>query len=246
MNRRGNLLVMMIFFVLAFGLFSKLVFDVARWIYIEKRLQASADAALLSSLRIRVDGLQTVAQRWNAVGRYVVEGYPNGHMLVPASSWILIQREAETLRRALSGYRGRISAVLGVVLEANRIPRESARFVANGAQDLGIVAEAGVLRDEGGHLKTMAGAWYRRRWAPTQVLSHPPEHSVYELELSGPGSLFWRPRIFSRGRVRWDVDRDNSQIQVRGNGGFPAQWLQALDGNRVDPHRFPVFSAGLQ
>ncbi len=92
----------------------------------------------------------------------------------------------------------------------------------------------------------MAGGWYRRRWSPTGLMSHPPEHSVYELELSGPAALFWSPRVSTRGRLRWDVDLDNSQIQSNGNGGFPAQWAHVLNGNRVEPHRFPVFSAGLQ
>lgn len=245
-KRRGTIVVMFLFFVLAFGLFSKLVFDIGRWMYVEQRLQGVGDAALLSCLRIRVDSLQIIAQRWNDVGRHVVEGYANEQMLVPSAHWTNTISSAETLRRAISGYRGRVSAVMGVVLEANRIPRSSVFVVSNAAHDLGVVAQNVVLRDEYGHLRTLVGGWYRRNWGPTERLAQPSEQSHFDLKLRGPGNLLRSPHTSSRARMIWDVEEEKVHIQTHGNGGFPRNWPEALNGNRAEPNRYAVFSTRLE
>ena len=43
----------------------------------------------------------------------------------------------------------------------------------------------------------------------------------------------------------WNVAADNADVVARGNGGAPRVWMDALDGSRVDPFRWPRFRAVL-
>lgn len=232
-------------FVVIFVMCSKLAFDIGRWVTMEQKLQTTADVALLSSLRIRASGLQTIAERWSEVGQFIVQGFANGQVLVPAAQWNQIQNRAETLRRSIGGYRGRVTAVVGVVSEANGVPRSAGVFVREDAQDLAVTAQSFTLRNESGQTKSVAGGWYRRNWLRTALRPQPPDRSLYRMEFNGPADLLWSPRVSSIGRLRWDVDETSSLIQTRGNGGFPGQWSHVLEGGMVNPHRFAVFAGQL-
>ncbi len=242
MRRRGNVMVMFVPFVFIFFGFSILVLNISRAVLTEQKIQTAADASLLSSLRLRAEALQIISDRWLEIGRYYVEGFANGQVLVPSASWTVVQRGAETLRRAVPGYQGRVTAVVGVVLDANGIPQESARFVLKGAQSLGLTAEPITLRNEGGQTKRILGGWYRRNWERFETAPQPSGESTYEILLEAPP---WKMQRSSRVHLRWDVNTRHPDVQLRGNGGYPGQWAQALEGGHVQPYRFPLFSARL-
>lgn len=238
MKTQGSFLVLFLPCALVFVSVAVLTWRMAAWLVADARAQTVVDAVLCSSLRLRVEALETIAARWNDVGRTFAEGDASGHVLVPQSYWSRTRSQANTLSHAIPGYKGRITAVLTVVAEANGFRREQFHFQKDDAQNLGVRSESVVMRNEINQLQNLSGGWYRREWASTQAAPQPPEESVLVVETVS----FWPVRRRSRAVLAWDVDPAAPEVQARGNGGYPRQWTQALEGNQVIPHRFPVYA----
>lgn len=232
-------------------LLTLLVADMGRVSYLSQKAQAVSDAALLSSLRLRVEALEGIAERWWSFGNLFYGGTNQG-AVSSNESWNELFQKSDQLKRALPGYKGRIKAVIKVVEEANQVPAHKVQLWDDSALDLGISAQDQWISLENGARKLLSGAWYKRNWAPSDSWGEPKEKSHIAVSWLMPllGFQFlsfqnWMVHKESWGRVRWDVDLNDRLIQLQGNGGFPRTWPEALNGGKVDPFRIPTFSAQL-
>ncbi|MCB4756062.1 MAG: hypothetical protein LHV69_03365 [Elusimicrobia bacterium] len=250
-RERGQVLIMMLFVSgLLFGV-TFLVFNVARAHYRLARAQSLADSTLISSLRIRIDGLAKIAERWGSIQSLFLRGDDEGGTVL-AAHWPALEEQARTLERALPGYKGRIRSVVSVVAEAQDEMRESVNIIKEDGSFLGVSPEALQICDESGRTSIMRSIWYRRLWALEDGGGEPQERSVHEVTQTVPlltgGGLDERPWIlkaFASGRVVGDVNLNHPVVQSLGNGGFPRVWPETLVDGRVDPFRYPYYRARL-
>lgn len=237
------------------GLFflSLFVIDWGRGQYWTGRLQTMADATLMSSLRIRVEGLRRVSERWEQFGSLYESGDVNGAFVL-SKNRDTISKKATKLKKSISGYKGRIKAVIKVVSEANGVARERVLIEDDSASQLGLDPNSIRIRDESGATKLLEGAWYQRIWGAADRLGEPDGVSTHQIffnmPLLGRTSLLsatqgWDVSRRAHGRIRWDVPVESLAVQTQGNGGFPRQWGEALNGKQVEPHRYPFFRVEL-
>lgn len=223
-------------------MFSLFVLNFGRAVYLETKLRNGLDASLISVVRLRSDALGQICRRWDEFGLLLGTVRGEREVQIHSADWSVISTKARDLERAISGYQGRVEAVFGVTLEANRIPRIFTEFIQRDAHSLGVQAEPLIVTDEMSSSHFLSGGWYRRRWRTTQ----PQEVSLAvvhaPMTLVGP-SFRWHVGGVSRVNLIWDVFVNHRDIQLHGNGGFPTDWNSALLGNRVVPYRYPVFSA---
>jgi|GEM_PF-5374897 len=215
--------------------------------YSMTKMQTVVDMALLSSLRIRVQGLSKIADRWRSFGDDF-ELNPEGNVVIREPHWMGVLERARDLQRALPGYKGRIKAVITVVVKAHGISREELLIKEEGAFRLGI--ESNPLHvafpDGGSHILT--GGWYRRLWSSSHRLAHPSEQptlvgikQIIPMLKVRPQPETWDVIRSATGRLRWDVDLGNPIIQQRGNGGYPRSWQECIDGSKIEPFRYPFY-----
>jgi hypothetical protein len=223
--------------------------DWGRGLYLADKTQTVAEAAVVSSMRIKADGLEAVAERWNTFGKLFLSG-DKEQIHLRSRDWPTILVEAGKLRSAVGGYKGRIKAVASVVSEANGIPSTALQFSNEKALALEITPQIQTTVDEKGVKRTLAGAWYRRSWSPFEKNPEGTSQGEATVEMTVPvvsrlastdGFLQWTAKRSAHGRVEWNVSLKDPGIQTRGNGGFPRTWSEALDGTSVAPYRFPYY-----
>jgi len=248
----GSIAVFSLFTAFLLFMFLLFIVDLGRAVYLSRKAQPVADAALLSSLRVRVEGLQASAKRASLVAALLESGNSDGGFS-PATRWSELDQRSKDLRKSIPGYKGRITAVLKAVLGANGIRREAANLTETQASVLGIEATDEPIVDENGQQKIFRGVWLKRLWHTDERLAQPDETSAGGVSLSYPvlsdwarsgGIAGWIGEKQAKGRLRWDV-RASEQAGIGGNGGFPRRWGDALDGTAVRPYRVPYFYAEL-
>ncbi len=214
-------------------------------------MQTVVDHVLISTLRIREEGLSKMADRWSSIGQLMAEGDDQGGTIL-STQWDSLENAAHTWSNALSGYQGRVKAVMTVVMEANRARREDLTVQDDASLSLGISLQPVMVRDEANRMKQVHDAWPSRQWAPENRLGEPDERLVLMIQtpmkpLPVPfiPAPQWTLRAGAGGRLRWDVDQRDPLIQLTGNGGFPRTWEEALNGPRVDPFRTALYRSSL-
>lgn len=222
-----------------------LALTVGRAYEIGERTQSVSDAALLSSLRIRAAALEKIAERWQGFGHHFIAGRPEGLAEAPRSAWPEIQSKSAELKNALSGYKGRISSVVTVVLNANGRTRQTLETLDNRASLLGTSARPVNLKDEAGSMIQLAGGWYSRDWTAEASSLQTLEWRAVPLKIIFSPSEELVGTVFSSGQLVWDVNPDSAEVKAGGNGGYPLTWIDALEGTAIHPFRWPRYRAAL-
>ncbi len=238
MNRRGSVLVVMMFLTAATLILARLVADMASaWIGTQKA-QTASDFALLSAMRVRGQSLETVASRWDAFGSPL--SVTGGTLEAPAALVPDIAASALALKRALPGYQGRITSALTVAAEANGADRTMVTQTAPAGLRLGLVAETALLSAPGLPVLAVEGLWEKRTWTNAAAADNGAiavgwraPHLGGTWEFSAPASA----------HVAWDADTRDATVAADGNGGFAADWVSASAGVMFRPNRHPVYRA---
>jgi hypothetical protein len=202
MNNKGSMIIMMIPLVLSLFLVATFILEQGRAWYILERAQIVADMTVLSTLRMRAESLQTIAERWAEYGNKLTQGNLM-EATIQSSSWHDVETKAAKLKSALSGYKGRSTAVIGVVAEANGILKSAVDVSDNAGASLGLSAQSQWVTDEQGLRKFVPGLWLMRDWSPTTRLANPEEKNIHHVTLTAPP--WGKIPVTSQGKVVWDV-----------------------------------------
>ncbi len=232
MNRRGAIFVSFIFAAVSFFVFLLGALELGRRMVAHSREQTVSDTAALSALTLRAKALGAIAARWNDVGREIISADAGG-AFVPRARWNAAAAAASDLSSAISGYQGRVSAVVTVLSAAYGVSRDELVLLDGEGTRIGVTKQTLPLWDEHGDSLSLPAGWYRREWR-TDDGGHPRERLAYE---------FRRGR--SRSVLRWDVDLGNADVRAFGNGGYPADWSAARVAGRLEPHRYPFYRVEL-
>jgi len=246
MNKKGSLLVLLIPLVMMAVLFGFFIMDWGGGLYWSQKIQTLSDVVLLSSLEMRSEGLVKMAGRWKDHGQYVI-GKEGDRIKILRAHFDEVAFKSKKLKRALSGYKGRIQSVIKVVAEANGFKKEAVKFTYATANRMGIVPMPAPVINEFGETATIDDFWYQRQWSSEDRLGDPDEQWTVEVNVQYPhlkGGKWWLKRR-STGKLFWDVNKSHPQINSTGNGGFPRTWQEAWNGNQFDPHRYPFFQTSL-
>jgi hypothetical protein len=251
----GALFVPLLGMTLAIFLLTLWTCDVARLSYWQGKIQAVSDSILLSSLRLRAEALQKIAEKWAAIEPLLVAGDSAGMKIYPgAEVWRDLETKLSDLKAAIPGYKGRISGVRTIVAKANGLNPEAVVILQNSAFNLGLVNEPQKVRNDLGEEKVLPFVWLRRSWAGSDRLGSPEETSevMGQVSFQPAGVLFfhqlgerWVARARSRGLIFWDVPQEEQWMKDQGNGGFPRNWDEALYTGAVKPNRFALYGAKL-
>ncbi|MBV9080040.1 MAG: hypothetical protein JO102_02855 [Elusimicrobia bacterium] len=233
----GSVLVLFLFIALAMTLFARLTADVVGARLERLRGETAADFTLLSALRIRSQSLSTIAARWAAFGGDI--GVSGTRLSVAPDRWSAVATAADQLRRAVSGYQGRISSAITVAAEANGVDRSLVRLTTPATLKLDVETRTETVR-VGTATLSLAGAWYRRKWGSGDAAPATTGLSVLEMDRSAPNAVGnWPFTVTARGTLAWDAD----PALPDGNGGFAADFAGALVPAGFRPHRGPYFVA---
>lgn len=232
---RGGILVLLLILILTWMALMGVVLALARGVYVQASAQNIADAALLSGLTIKAQALETIAARWEKWGQLLGTADETGVLVADENLSDVVEAAAD-LRRALSGYQTRARSMITVVTEANHVLRARLSLSEVEGLNLQLVAQPLRLIASSGISEDLAAGWYARAWEAQQRVA------AVGLELSAAP---WQVEERSRGRVIWDIDPRHPDVLSWGNGGFARAWADALRAGRLDPHRFPFFSAAL-
>jgi hypothetical protein len=243
---QGSMAVLALAFLLAMSLSALLVADLENASYRREKSRVIAEATLVSSLRVRAQALEDIAVRWQEFGRLFSSGDAAG-IVAPSSAWSSIQTQAATLNRALSGYKGRIKAIIGPVAEANSGVSEYVSVPDESGSTLGVSPQSQWMRDEHGNVSLLSAAWYRRDWpddpdgAAGAASVHRSSVPVRFRGASLAGASSQTEAITqSQGKVFWDDRSSTNQT----NGGYPRSWAEALVNGAVVPFRNAFYRAG--
>jgi hypothetical protein len=241
MKRRGGVLPAALFLSLACATIG-ILFASAAAIGLERQRAATAcDAALLSAMRVRRDGLETIAMRWQAFGGDI--GVSGGILAVDPVRWSSVFAAADALRRSISGFQGRVTSALTVALDANRLPAGATRAVGGTGLRLGVTARTEIV-DVGGIPASLPGAWYARGWRAADAA--PPVSDGATVSLTWPVVWLGNPAtigVASSGLLEWDADLSDPSVAASGRGGFARSLADGISGSTFSPHLFTVFRA---
>lgn len=239
-RRRGGVLPAVLFLSLACCAMA-LFFSRAAAIALDRQRGATAaDFAVLTAMRVRRQSLESIADRWLAFGGDIAAG-PGG-LEVAAGSWPAVRAAAESLRRAVPGYQGRVTSALTVALDANAFPRDAARAVSGDGLRLGVVARTEIVSVDG--IPTaLPGAWYARTWRPADAAPVFADGATLRLDwpVAWLGSRTAVP-VAGAAALEWDADPSGADFSF-GRGGFARALAEGLSGGAFLPHRLAVFRA---
>lgn len=233
---RGSVLALTLVLVTGVALATKLFTDLMAVSIAAQKAQTAADFALTSALRVRAQSLETVAARWDAFGFPIT--VTAGTLEAPAGLTPAIAAGADALRRALSGFQGRITAALTVAVEANGGDRAQLRQTLPAGLRLGLEAQRAALSSPGSPTVDIDGLWYRRTWTGAA------QPAGIELTWRTPRTGgAWETPVPAIAHLAWDADAGNPAVSANGNGGFSPDWANASAGAMFRPNQFPVFRA---
>ncbi len=230
--------------MVAMGVF---VMDIGRVSIVSQKLETVADAAVLASLRMRVEALEIVASRWQEFGGLMGPLASDGAISLRSTDWTSVEQKAATLKRALSGYQARTTAIVKVIAEANGFSREQVEIIDDRGSRLGIQSASAIVIDEQRREKTLDSLWFKRLWATNEKLSQPAEVTRFHVQTTVPvaDGETWTLTRASVGQIRWDVSENDADVRRRGNGGYARAFEEAVDAGAFLPQRWPVFRAVL-
>lgn len=241
---RGAILVLWIFTTAALVALTLAVGRFGWLAYAGRKTRISAEAALLSALRVRAESLERIAGRWEEIGQWIASADAAG-AVVPADRQDAFEAAAKKLSGAVPGYKGRIRSALTVSLEANGISRSAVTEAVPGGLDLGVQPSAVAIQD-GSVGRVVAGGYYARAWGPGERLAEFGDWAAIDVEIAVPAPFLasgseTRLRRRALGRAVWDADLLHPDVRLRGTGGFPRTWPEAVRDGRAEPHPFPWF-----
>jgi hypothetical protein len=207
-----------------------------------QQTQTIADVSILSSLRLRAEALQTIANRWSEFGKsFGVAGFHN-LVNLHSSLWGAVEQKVSDLKRSLSGYQGRTTAVIKVVAEANGFRRDDVDVRDDAGSKLDLIGQPVVFKDEKGKFRTLDAVWYQRGWAIEDKFGDSEKTTVHMVQ----GSIYdWMIYQEAHGSLVWDVEKNDPMVFLNGNGGYPRDWSEALSGGNLIPNRWAQFRARL-
>lgn len=230
---------LLMFLTVGVLLLARLVVDTLQAWVASQKAQTAADFAVLSALRVRAKSLQTVAARWDAFGAPLV--IAGSGLDAPAALVPQIVNDADTLRRALSGYQGRITSALTVAAEANSADRDNVTTTDATGLRLGLSSQAASLSASGAAPSSVNGLWYRRNWTEADAAGTASVSVAWSVPYAGGA---WTLAAPATARLMWDADTGDAAIAADGNGGFASDWVSASGtGSLFRPNRYPVFRA---
>jgi hypothetical protein len=238
----GNVIVLGCVLFSAVFLFSLLVLDMGRFCAAQRRAETIAQTTVLGSLRMRLDALRRVADRWAPIGDKLGPLDGAGRVFVKSVDVSSVRSAAIDLSHALSGYQGRASAIVTVLAQSNALPRERIVVADDTGSRLDIHAQPATVVDESGASESLAALWYQRNWAPAEDHPNPAglvSHDIaFSLTPLTRGAAVWIARASASGQLRWNSSPD-------GNGGYPRDWNQTIVASKLNPHRTASYRAVL-
>ncbi len=229
--------------------------DLGKISYARARAESLGDCVLLSSLRTRVEGLQKIALRWSELEPLIQSADFTGVKIAPGSQiWKEFETGLDAVKKAVPGYKGRVTAVRSMVAKANGFYPETVSILDDSALNLGVMPEKKRVWNDEGKEKVMDNLWWRREWNVSEKLGSPEETAQIQIRfhvrptlprMIGQETRMWPVTAFSCGKINWDMDVENPAVQQWGNGGYPRIWEEALWTGTLRPHRSPYFWAFL-
>lgn len=245
MNRRnecGNLLPLGAVLLAAMILFSWLIWDIGRFYIARDRFQRITEVSTLGSARMRIEGLQKIAARWQNIGAQLVSVDAAGRVFVHNANIPTVSKNVTDLSRALSGYQARATSIISVLAQANHLVRDDIAVVGQAGTKLDVHPESGVLVNEVGIEQVMPALWYRRLWAPSSERADPAGQIVHAVSFQvfpfSKQASSSNATVMSTSQLRWNASD-------AGNGGYPRQWSSAVSEGQLRPHRTASYRAVL-
>jgi hypothetical protein len=245
MRRRksaGNVVVLGCVLFSAVFAFFLLVLDIGRFHAARARAQTLAQASTLGSLRMRIEALQKIADRWSTFGAKLGAVDAAGRVFVNSADAASVDAAAHDLSRALSGYQARTQSIITVLAQSNNIPRDRITTRDDAGARLDVAPQPATIIDPSGSLRVIAALWYRRGWSASDDDGDPAGTESQRVAFAvGPLTTpadAWRASTSTQGQLRW-----NSSVD--GNGGYPRNWGRALVAGRVNPNRTASYRAVL-
>ena len=241
-SRAGSVLVIGCFLCAAVFALLLLVADVGRFDAARNRAETIAQASVLGSLRMRIDGLTRVAERWNNIGAKLGTVDVAGHVFVRSDDASSVASAARSLSSALSGYQARTKSIITVLAQSNAVPRDRITSQDDSGSRLDVRARPAVTVSETGALTTVDALWYQRGWALDNDTSDPAgavrQAVAFVVSPLSRKRAAWSATALAQGEVRWNRSEG-------GNGGYPRNWTSAVVANRLNPHRTASYRAVL-
>jgi len=246
---RGSFLVLLLPTVLLLVFSAVAVVDAGRILYAREKAAQFAENALLSALRVRIEGMEKLADRWENI-RLLLNGADADGVVISSFRWTALQTETTNLKKALPGYKGRITSVVTAVLQANGAEKDMVVLDEKRKPALDLTLQPALVRDETGFGKTVDSVWLRREWevdesAPSRVGDYTAQGLIpfrfINTSFQPDSPLFATQSV--TGRLTWNADLKEALVRDAGNGGFPSTWDEAFLGSDLQPFRFPLYSA---
>lgn len=241
---RGVILIMLLPFVMMIFCLAVLVVDVGKMTSAADKTQLLVDQILLSILNVRADSLQEFADQQKSIRDLTTAADASG-VHVPRTQWNLLSQLVSKEKSALSGYKGRLTSIITIMMQANDRPREDLIIGTDNALKMNVQPQSQWVIDEIGRKQMVSALWYQRQWKLDSATDLTNESSTIEIQtpVSWLGKFVlgssenWRLRRQSQATLQWDA--------LNGDGGYPAEWSQAVEAGKFDPYRGPFFRSQL-
>ncbi len=222
--------------------FLLLVLDVGRFQAARDRAETMAQTSVLGSLRMRIEGLQRIAERWNAIAPTLGAVDASGRVFVRSADISSVITAASDLSRALPGYQARTTSIISVESQSNDVLRDQIVIADNTGAHLDVQAQPAAIINESGATQTVAALWYQRGWSPADEATDPSGTVSHRVAFSLQPLLknidAWNAASSAQGQLRWNRSVD-------GNGGYPRNWDRALLDGHLNPNRTASYRAVL-
>jgi hypothetical protein len=239
-NSRGSILALGGVMTVAVFAVALLVADIGRFCAARRRAETLAQISVTGALRMRIEGLAHVAERWEGFGATLGPVDAADRVFLPSSDTSAVESSALTLSRALSGYQGRAQSIVTVLAQSNYVERGRIAIERNDGSRLNIVAQPASVIDETGATRIVSALWYRRGWALADTTGDPAATEQHRVAFKFRPLLgaiaAWPASVPARGRLRWNASPG-------GNGGYPRAWSDAVDAGRLRPDRTASYRA---
>jgi hypothetical protein len=239
-NSRGSILALGGLMTAAVFAVALLVVDVGRFCVARRRAETLAQISVTGALRMRIEGLAHVAERWDGFGASLGPVDAAGRVFLSSSDTSAVESSALTLSRALSGYQGRAQSIVTVLAQSNNMARDRIVIERNDGSRLDIAAQPASVIDETGATRVVTALWYRRGWALTNATGDPSATEEHRAAFTFRPLLMameaWPSSALARGQLRWNASPG-------GNGGYPRAWSDAVDAARLRPNRTASYRA---
>ena len=221
-SRKGSVLILYLLF--CFSVFG-LLYSVGRLAGLgatRDQVQNILDAVHVSVVAVRADALEQLSEKANELTN-LVESADAGGIVVHSDDWAEVEDQAQEIKKAIPGYKGRITSSLRVVMDSNKADMNNLQVVDNSAIQLGIVAEGAVVKDQLGEHRFVPSIWLRQNWTDDQY-----SHLQFQ--------YFKEDKLIARHSL--------TGLQWNGQGedhGYPKKWADVIDSGQFRPYNHPTY-----